>query len=715
MSKRKKRISYPKERALLSDVHPFETPITFSNRYYYRFLVNHNIEFTKNKFNCKNNYKGNLAKAFECITNILFNDQKKNNQILISNLKTIPYKYRISHKKTEFRELSLIHPINQLELVEFYNHFKSLIVYYCSKSSFSIRKPVNVAKLMYFNDKLHQSSKGENSDFLELQGKEYENLKTYFAYESYTNIFQFYEDDKYHHSEKKFDFLKKLDISKCFDSIYSHSITWAILGLAQVKEEVPKSKKTFGGAFDRFIQYCNYSETNGIIIGPEFSRIFSEIILQEIDKRIKIHLETKSILEGRDYAAFRYVDDYFIFYNDQNQIEFFIDTLNHIIRDYKLGLNPKKVDQIERPLITPITIAKQKIQDLFAISPIIKIIDENGNLTKEYRFIEKLKIEFVLNHKEIIVRFKQIVHESKIEYSDILNYSLSLLNSIIENQVNTLHLIYQEYEKREAHEKSQNEKYILELTNSLKTYVWKLLDFSFFIYSTTIKVNSTIKVCHLLSKIIDFLKSKDQNSKHRFNKDSIDFVFKKILDESNYILRKKSKSEFVQLESLYILAAIKELGKNYRINPKVLINYLHKTEKDEDWELQEHSLDYFSIVNLLYYIGNASIYSGIKEKLISYIIQFFEKDAYELFPKSSEKVHLIMDIFTCPYLKKDTKKILYCKFRNAKSQREQNKRNNELEHILEFNKYQKYWFTKWTSVNFRKELYNKKSQEVYAS
>jgi hypothetical protein len=32
----------------------------------------------------------------------------------------IPFTFRISHKEKDFRELALIHPINQLKLVQFY-------------------------------------------------------------------------------------------------------------------------------------------------------------------------------------------------------------------------------------------------------------------------------------------------------------------------------------------------------------------------------------------------------------------------------------------------------------------------------------------------------------------------------------------------------------------------------------------------------------------
>jgi hypothetical protein len=208
--------------------------------------------------------------------------------------------------------------MNQLLLVNFYEQFKESIIYSCSLSNYSIRKPDSVAKFTFFNDKLHQSNKGDSSDFLELSGKEYENLKTFFSYSKYTNIYQFFEDYRYQRAEKKFNHLFKFDISKCFDSIYTHSISWAVLGLDVVKENVPSSNNTFPGKFDTFIQNTNYGETNGILIGPEFSRIFAEIILQKIDTTIEKKLKENgnNYKLKVDYEIYRYVDDYFLFCDD---------------------------------------------------------------------------------------------------------------------------------------------------------------------------------------------------------------------------------------------------------------------------------------------------------------------------------------------------------------------------------------------------------------
>ncbi|RZJ88179.1 MAG: RNA-directed DNA polymerase, partial [Chryseobacterium sp.] len=202
-------------------------------------------------------------------------------------LRRTSFNYKISHKENDHRELSIPHPKTQAELVTFYEEYKELIIYYCSLSPFSIRKPDSIANYIFFNDRLHIENRGDKYDDIEESGKEYESLKTFFTYRKYPNIHRFYEDYRYHRAEKKYNSMFKFDISKCFDSVYSHSVAWAIYGKTVVKERLKGTDITFPGRFDSFMQNANFGETNGILIGPEFSRVFSEIILQSIDKEIE--------------------------------------------------------------------------------------------------------------------------------------------------------------------------------------------------------------------------------------------------------------------------------------------------------------------------------------------------------------------------------------------------------------------------------------------
>lgn len=50
MKRKKIKLRYKKERVVFSDVLPYELPITFTNRFFYRFLVKNGVEYVINPF-----------------------------------------------------------------------------------------------------------------------------------------------------------------------------------------------------------------------------------------------------------------------------------------------------------------------------------------------------------------------------------------------------------------------------------------------------------------------------------------------------------------------------------------------------------------------------------------------------------------------------------------------------------------------------------------
>ncbi len=714
MSKKKRHVLYPKERAILSDVHPYELPITFSNRYLYRFLVDNNINIKGDKVVFENNLIGDDLIAFDEILKILFHHSYFSESS--SKFRKIPFSYRITHKEKDFRELALVHPINQLQLIKFYDDFRESILHSCSISNFSIRKPVAIAKFTFFNDKLHQLNKGDKNDFLELNGKEYEDLKTFFAYKKYTNIYKFYEDYRYHRAEKKYNFLFKFDIAKCFDSIYTHSISWAVLGLDAVKENVDASKKNYSGIFDKFIQNSNYGETNGILIGPEFSRVFAEIILQKIDKTVEDKIfKLCNKLNKTDYELYRYVDDYFLFCDDEILRDDIIKIYKHELKEYKLSINNSKSIEYEKPIITEITIAKEKINQLFSEDPQFSIIELDGEEDSKENSIEQIKhkFSFYFNPEILITQYKILIKESCVGYKDVLNYSLALLNNIIEKNLVKFEEIYFPYKHKILSEEIK-EKNIIHKLNKIEdeftSHIINFIDFVFFIYSVSPRVNSTIKTCHILSKILCFYKLKYKtDKKFIIDTNNRNRVYKKILDESSLIIKKNSVTEYSQIETLYLLTVIRELDKEYRI-PEVrlakFIGYDYETK-----EIPECQLNYFSIVVLLYYIGYSKKYENIKLALFKYIEEYIKIVPIEKRGKSSELTHLLLDLLSCPYLEDIFKIKIYSIYKNFTSKKEL----IEARKVIYFNKKNhKYWFTKWERFNLAKELEYKKSQEVYS-
>jgi len=666
---KKEKIRYNRNRPVLSDILPYELPIIFSNRYFYRFISKHNINIVlkdNGKFAITHN--DNLSAAQEKIISLLFNTK----DIQSLNLVTIPYNFKIIHKEDDFRELTIIHPVNQLFLVWFYNEFKELIKYYCNKSQFSIRKPHKVAKYKIRKDLLFDKlkAKNENHEIIEESGQEYENLKTFFTYKKYSNIHKFFESYQYQRAEKKFNAMFKFDVSKCFDSIYTHSISWAVLNKNIVKESIAKknTNQAFSDIFDKFMQNLNYNETNGIVIGPEFSRIFAEIILQEIDNNVYNELRKNSIYHKKDYEIFRYVDDIFVFYNDENVKNEIFTSYKLNMKNYKLYVNDAKTLHYSKPIITELTIAKEKISNLLEKDLTLKIENKIENNDDTIIF------NSYLNSQKLITKFKTIIKETNINYKDILNWTFA----IIDRKIKTAYVKFINLDDKLTYE------------DKFTNYILEVLDFSFFIYVVHPRTNTTIKISSIINTIIDTLK------KHKIlSFENKHLVFKKISDEIVFILEKYNLKSHTQIETSYLLLALSEMGKYYKLNEYSLHKYFQL--KDRSFQL-----DYLSIMILLYYIKNMKRYKNIKRYIKIHILKLFEKNKGNI-NKNTETILLLFDIISCPFLDKSFKKNILknCFGITDNSLQEQI--------ILE----EKIWFIKWQNLNYKKELYTKKSLEVY--
>lgn len=694
MRRNKRPIKYRKERVVLSDVLPFEIPVTFSNRHFYDFLTANKVELVGNKIRWERN-----EQSLNEVIKLLFDFRDKTvttNEIGVNKkweLKTIPFNYKISHKENDFRELTIVHPKNQLALIDFYEANKQLILHYCSLSPFSIRRAEKVAKYIFHKDKTHKAkiSKSQDYETIEEYDKEYESLKTFFVYKNYSNIHKFYESYKYHRCEKKYNKLFKFDISKCFDSIYSHSISWALLNKEMVKDTLGSTRSsndTFGGKFDTIMQNLNYGETNGIVIGPEFSRIFAELILQRIDRNVETVLREKEELKHKvDYEIFRYVDDYFVFYNHESTKDKILKHFRLQLKEFKLYLNDSKTILYEKPIITEITIAKQKITELLNKYLAYKV-DEQDNAKDSSDDTERIEEasertgSIYVSSNKLITKFKTVIKETGIDYKDILNYTLSL----IERKVSKILKNYQELEHKKNSEKAFT-KAILEI-----------LDFTFFLYSVSPRVNTTIKLCRILRKLTEFLSYKEN-----INIDFKHLAFKSIFDNIYFTLQKNKSVEHTQVETLYLLIALGELGKEYWLDADVLRQYVC-IDKDQTTDVLSFkgSLNYFAIIVLLFYMRDKKRYSLLRTFLQDHIRMRFNEVSKENIGKCSELVFLLFDILTCPYLDIAFKQevLTLHGVTDPALQTE----------IIEM---RKHWFTKWTDFDFGKELDAKHSQEVY--
>ena len=732
MRKRKKiKLSYSKERVLFSDVLPYECPIIFSNRYLYRFLAKYLWVGEKQKvdnitWNILKQSKRLDEKDANAFAALLFGCYEKGKGIgtLQHRLNALfyPYHFNIAHKPNKNRTLSIIHPYSQWQVVEFYNQYKYSILYLCNQSKYSLRKPHKIAQYFYYRDRLHRKLLGHESDKVELFFNEYENLKTYFSYEKYSNIYKFYEDYRYQRAEKKFKHLIKFDLQSCFDSIYTHTISWATAGGADKVKVLPGYNGSWvGDAFDNLMQSVNARETNGIVIGPEFSRIFAEIILQYIDQKVEQELLNKkhpneSIRHKSDYECYRYVDDYFLFYNDEKDRNLFLESLIKWLKEFKFQISPSKTEEFERPFITKITIAKHRIDDLFSdifSTPLWEEVESNLGAEKEEdtedvgsdkdKEILYRKFNIYLPANSVDTRIKAIVREGGIEYRDIANYLLEKMSQRLDAFLNRYEMGFKKYERlmsKEDTNKDEVELLAQGVQRKLTSYLVSLIDVAFFVFNSNRQVNTTLKLQKIMNSIVIYAKRHGDfksNPDIRFQTTSKDIIFKKIQDEIALVLATTDSHRNTLHESLYLLILSKELGSAYLFAPEVIKSFIEKSEL-------QYNL--FACIILMYYYANHKCYDTQKTLLKEEILKKYRLIAESERRRNSELTILTADMMTCPFVDDAYKQSLLILMGITETEDQQM--------IIRFAKKQKYIFTRWTMFNLNKELQAKISQEVYS-
>lgn len=136
-----------------------------------------------------------------------------------------------------------------------------------------------------------------------------------------------------------FQYRLQVDIANCYNSIYTHSVAWAICGKEQAKTYMRlkspitlKNSYELADSLDAFIRFQKNNETNGIVVGPFTSRIFSEIILSAIDKQLR----------DKGFIFRRYVDDYKFYFRSEFQAEDGVQKIEKILNQYNLNLNLSK-------------------------------------------------------------------------------------------------------------------------------------------------------------------------------------------------------------------------------------------------------------------------------------------------------------------------------------------------------------------------------------
>ena len=181
-----------------------------------------------------------------------------------------------------------------------------------------------------------------------------------------------------------YDYLTHTDISNCYGSLYTHSISWALYGKEEAKKH-KKNKKLIGNIIDSHLRDMSYGQTNGIPQGSVLMDFIAEMVLGYIDTRLieEINKETDKKIE--DFYIIRYRDDYRIFTNSLIDGEQIIKYLSEILIDFGMTLNPNKTKPVS-----------QIIQGSIKPDKLYWIRNKQGdrNLQKHLLIIHDLSIKF---------------------------------------------------------------------------------------------------------------------------------------------------------------------------------------------------------------------------------------------------------------------------------------------------------------------------------
>ncbi|HAT8258362.1 TPA: RNA-directed DNA polymerase [Legionella pneumophila] len=138
-----------------------------------------------------------------------------------------------------------------------------------------------------------------------------------------------------------FQYIIKTDITDCYGSIYSHSISWAIHGKNIAKDNRRNKQKYIGNFIDVALQEMHHGQTNGIPQGSALMDFIAEIVLGYADKKLSEKL-IEFHVDQKEYYILRYRDDYRVFVNNPIIGDLIVKCLCEVLASLGLKLNPNK-------------------------------------------------------------------------------------------------------------------------------------------------------------------------------------------------------------------------------------------------------------------------------------------------------------------------------------------------------------------------------------
>lgn len=397
---------------------------------------------------------------------------------------THPLKFPIKKGEDSYRELSIIHPISALNIYYFMECYEKDILNLLEENDeCSIRYHKKNTELYYKCKKDNYTEYYQES--WSLDKRRIENMGNFYNVGPCPGLPKFTESQEFLLQNIKYSHYAKLDYKNCFDSIYTHSYKWI------TERSIVDSKNVNNSSLlviiDRLLQNINGKSSNGIVVGPEFSRMIAEILLQHIDKQVITEISKVNKEIGYDYKIFRYVDDIFIFAKNEELINAIMRTYKLEANNFRLSLNEMKISKGLTPLLPK--------KWIFEISDIMNKIE--GLCRGEFKYVNKLKCQIMY-----------FINDNKDDKKTIIAYLISAMYRNI---------------KKEASKESDSQ-------GNIEESAMNILDVIMYIYSWEPMYNQTqniIASIYYLNKFVDFKNNEIYKEKLQIKIKKYNYIFAK--------------------------------------------------------------------------------------------------------------------------------------------------------------------------------------------
>ncbi|MFW2504575.1 RNA-directed DNA polymerase [Clostridium diolis] len=546
---------------ILTDILPIEISELYTNKFFYDFMI-------------KNN------NWLECILKKIIIDKNNTNEHrkLFEDAKwtSLPLKYTVAKNSNAVRTLNILHPVAAIELFLFVASYEKEIVNLLEKGSVYSLRYHKKNNDLYYKSKNKRTIKYFEDVSQEIDKEVIEQTGLYFKIQPFSSIAAFTKSDRWFTLNSQFKYFARTDYKSCFDSVYTHTYKWLI------GKDVNDTKEFNNGnlftTIDRVLQNINARTSNGIVVGPEFSRMIAEILLQGIDSAVFNRLLNNGIKPNEQYNVYRYVDDIFIFASTEEILNTILKNYEEIAGKYLLSLNESKLVREKLPFILNVWL-KETSNYVTQASSIIFY-------TKQER--DKYSVDKQEEHKRELgdEQPDKLIDISLLRSRVFLNSRLTLMQKF-----NELICMYPQKTKTIVAytygmilNKIQSTRNYVKLfkTNASENVIYYFLDYIFYIYSYYPDFNNTQRLISLISYVndeIDLIENRNHLIQKLINKYAFIFDKANINDIINLILLctiLKIEIPYVQERNLLDRIRVED-------NPIVWATYLLYSKYDKEY------------------------------------------------------------------------------------------------------------------------------------